>query len=106
MAVVHEVIGRDGSVRYRGADVSRAIEAFGSAGRGARLRCRRGERAATDVPVPLVLSELDEPVGYALTEAGYAATDDRVFVVDTADVAELRRRCPALFAPRPGGGAA
>jgi hypothetical protein len=101
MAGVHEVIGRDGSVLYRGADVSRAIEAFGSAGRGARLRCRRGELAATDVPVPFALSELDEPVGYALTER---AAD--LFVVDTADVAELRRRCPALFAPRPGGGAA
>jgi hypothetical protein len=104
MAGVHEVTDRNGSALYRGADVRRAVEVFRSAGRGARLRCRRGELAATDGPVPFVLSELDEPVGYELTEAGWSAAG--MFVVDTADVAELRRRCPVLFAPRPGGGAA
>jgi hypothetical protein len=28
-----------------------------------------------------------------------------LFVVDTTDVGELRRRCPELFVPRPGGAA-
>jgi hypothetical protein len=104
MACLHEVTGRDWSVLYRGGDAGQAIEVFLAAGRGARLRCCRGDVAATDVPVPFVLSELDEPVGYEPTEAGWSAAG--MFVVDTADVAELRRRCPALFAPRPGGGAA
>jgi hypothetical protein len=38
---------------------------------------------------------VDEPVPYALT-----ARAAELFVVDTADVAELRRRCPELFAQR------
>jgi hypothetical protein len=48
----------------------------------------RAERDGSHVPV-------DEPVPYALT-----ARAAEMFVVDTADVAELRRRCPELFAPR------
>jgi len=39
---------------------------------------------------------LDEPVPYALTDR---ASD--LFVVDTTDVADLRRRCPELFVRRP-----
>jgi hypothetical protein len=101
MAGVHVVTARGGSVLYRGSDADRAIEVFRSAGSGARLRCRRGEMAAADEPVPFVPSGLDEPVPYALTAR---AAD--LFLVDTANVAELRRRCPALFAPRPDGGAA
>jgi hypothetical protein len=55
-------------------------------------------RASSDVSQPAV----DEPVPYALT-----ARAEQMFVVDTANVAELRRRCPELFAPRRGrvGGA-
>lgn len=86
---------------------------------------RRGELSATDAPVPFALTAagyaattparrradqsdasaraerdrshlpVDEPVPYALT-----ARAAEMFVVDTADVAELRRRCPELFAPR------
>jgi hypothetical protein len=85
----------------------------------------RGELSATDAPVPYALTaagyaaaalssrradrrdasaraardsshlSVDEPVPYALT-----ARAEQMFVVDTADVAELRRRCPELFAPR------
>jgi hypothetical protein len=86
---------------------------------------RRGDLSATDAPVPYALTAagyaattpasrradqrdasaraehdeshlaVDEPVPYALT-----ARAEQMFVVDTADVAELRRRCPELFAPR------
>jgi len=89
---------------------------------------RRRELSATDAPVPYALTAagyaaatsssrradqrdtsaraagdgsnvpVDEPVPYALTAR---AAD--LFVVDTADVAELRRRCPELFAPRRRG---
>lgn len=104
MAALHEVIGRDGSVLYRGGDVDRAVEVFQSAKSGARLRCRRG--VDMDAPVPFVPSPIDEPIGFSLTATGHAAVDEAVFVVDTANVAVLRKRCPALFAPRPGGGAA
>jgi hypothetical protein len=48
----------------------------------------RAERDGSHLPV-------DEPVPYALT-----ARAAELFVVDTTDVAELRRRCPELFAPR------
>jgi len=56
---------------------------------------------ATSDPVPFTLVEAaplaaDEPVPYALTER---ASD--LFVVDTTDVADLRRRCPELFVRRP-----
>jgi hypothetical protein len=93
---------------------------------------RRGQLSATDAPVPYALTAagyaattpsrrradqcdasararrdrsqpaMDEPVPYALT-----ARAEQMFIVDTADVAELRRRCPELFAPRRGrvGGA-
>jgi hypothetical protein len=86
---------------------------------------RRGELGAADAPVPYALTAagyaaatsssrradprdasartardashlaVDEPVPYALT-----ARAEQMFVVDTANVAELRRRCPELFAPR------
>ena len=86
---------------------------------------RRRELSATDAPVPYALTAagyaaatpssrradqrdasarserdgshvaVDEPVPYALT-----ARAEEMFVVDTADVAQLRRRCPELFAPR------
>jgi len=86
---------------------------------------RRGELGAADAPVPYALTAagyaattpssrradqrdasarserdgshvaVDEPVPYALT-----ARAEEMFVVDTADVAQLRRRCPELFAPR------
>jgi hypothetical protein len=39
---------------------------------------------------------VDVPAPYVLTER---SAD--LFVVDTTDVVELRRRCPELFAPRP-----
>ena len=131
MAAVHEVIARDGSCLYRGCDVELACEVYEAAPAGTRLHCRRDmsaatgdrQRSATDEPVPYVLTAagyaaaatrevssrassdssrlpMDEPVPYALT-----ARADAVFVVDTANVAELRRRCPELFAPRPLGGA-
>jgi hypothetical protein len=48
----------------------------------------RAERDSSHLPV-------DAPVPYALT-----ARAAEMFVVDTANVAELRRRCPQLFAPR------
>lgn len=86
------------------------------------------EESATDVPIPYSLTL----AGYAATRRAstsdtsarayrdrfadpvdasvlYALTDDGsadLFVVDTTDVAELHRRCPELFVPRPGGGAA
>ncbi|HEY3718405.1 MAG TPA: hypothetical protein VGL39_28105 [Jatrophihabitantaceae bacterium] len=91
----------------------------------------RGELSATDVPVPYRLTAAgyaatstsssrradpgdasaraprdgsrpgtDEPVPYALT-----ARAAEMFVVDTANVTELRRRCPELFVPRNVGGA-
>ena len=98
---------------------------------GTRLRCRRDLSAGTS---DRQLGATDEPVPYALTAAGYAAAStrevsaraasdgsrmsvdepvpfaltaraDALFVVDTANVAELRRRCPELFAARPLGGA-
>ena len=86
---------------------------------------RRRELSATDAPVPYALTaagyaaatpssrradqrdvsawaardsshvSVDEPVPYALT-----ARAAELFVVDTANVGELRRRCPELFAPR------
>ena len=85
----------------------------------------RRELSATDAPVPYALTaagytattpasrradqrdasaraerdgspaSVDEPVPYALT-----ARAAELFVVDTANVAELRRRCPELFTPR------
>jgi hypothetical protein len=89
---------------------------------------RRGELSTTDAPVPYGLTPaghavasrwasrradqrdvsarasrdaspppLDEPIPYALTDRATA----ELFVVDTVNVAELRRRCPELFAPRP-----
>ena len=104
MAAVHEVIAADGSCLYRGADVELACEVYDAAPVGTRLRCR---------------PSADEPVPYQLTAAGHAATahDElpipyaltnraaQMFVVDTANVTELRRRCPELFARRPLGGA-
>jgi len=86
---------------------------------------RRRELSATDAPVPYALTaagyaastpssgradqrdasaraerdaSVDEPVRYELT-----ARAAELFVVDTADVAELRRRCPELFVPRRRG---
>jgi hypothetical protein len=126
MAAVHEVIARDGTCLYRGCDVELACEVYEAAPAGTRLRCHRvwtaedsrhRELGATDAPVPFALTAagyaatsapsrradqrdgshpaVDEPVPYALT-----ARAEQMFVVDTADVAELRRRCPELFAPR------
>jgi hypothetical protein len=40
-------------------------------------------------------SSVDVPVPYPLTERA------ELFVVDTTDVVDLRRRCPELFVPRP-----
>lgn len=84
---------------------------------------RRRELSATHAPVPYVLTPAgyaatssrggrgadqgdlsaaashaaqppaDEPIPYALTDRAAV-----LFVVDITDVAELRRRCPALFA--------
>lgn len=115
MAAVHEVIDRDGTCLYRGHDVELACEVYDAAAPGARLRSWRGASRRT--------SAGNEPVPYALTVAGYAATTARpvaidepvpyaltaraadLFVVDTTNVTELRRRCPELFAPRKTGGA-
>jgi hypothetical protein len=129
MAAVHEVIARDGTCLYRGCDVELACEVYEAAPAGTRLHCHRAwtaessghpELSATDAPVPYALTAagyaattpssrradqrdgshpaVDEPVLYALT-----ARAEQMFVVDTADVAELRRRCPELFAPRRRG---
>jgi hypothetical protein len=106
MNAVHEVIAASGECLYRGCDVELACEVYEASPAGTRLVCRRGtapaprrsEPAATsmvDEPIPSRLSAIDESVPYALTKAGYAAAD--MFVVDTTNVAELRRRCPALF---------
>src|SRR5262249_19279574 len=126
MAAVHEVIARDGTCLYRGADVELACEVYTAAPDGARLRCRADRAAA--VTCLGQASAADSPVPYALTAAGYAVTSSvrprrranqreapvpyllteraaDLFVVDTANVPELRRRCPELFAPRPDGAA-
>ncbi len=113
-AAVHEVIACDGTCLYRGHDVELACEVYGAAPAGTRLRCREGhatedderrdEAAALDAPVPYALTmsgfaaaaSVDEPVPFALTER---AAD--LFVVDTTDIVDLRRRCPDLFMPRP-----
>jgi hypothetical protein len=101
MAAVHEVISASGACLYRGRDLELACEIYEASPAGTRLRCRNEATSpcrtepAPDEPIPYRLSEVDESVPYALTAAGYAASD--MFVVDSADVAELRRRCPELF---------
>ncbi len=101
MVAVHEVIAASGECLYRGCDVELACEVYEASPAGTRLRCRR--EAADDKPIPYRLPTLDEPVPYALTPAGYAATD--MFVVDTADADSLRRRCPDLFTRQTGAAA-
>ena len=135
MATVHEVFDRDGACLYRGRDVELACEVYDAAPAGSRLLRRHVWTAedeigrvesATDAPIPYTLTL----AGYAATRrastvdasartyrdtfAGpgdasmpYALVDGSVdlFVVDTSDVGELRRRCPELFVPRPGGAA-
>jgi len=104
MSAVHEVLAASGECLYRGRDVELACEIYEASPAGTRLRCHREApstprielHTSEDEPIAYRLPVVDEPVPYALTEAGYAATD--MFVVDTANVAELRRRCPALFA--------
>jgi hypothetical protein len=94
---VHEVLSRTGECLYRGRDVEMACEIYGAAPAGTRLVCMGAESTActNDEPIPYALPEVDEAVPYALTPAGYAASD--LFVVDTTDVGSLRRRCPELF---------
>jgi hypothetical protein len=107
MTAVHEVVAVSGECLYRGCDVELACEVYEASPAGTRLVCRRdpapaGQRpdpeamSVADEPIPYRLSAIDESAPYALTKAGDAAAD--VFVVDTTNVAELRRRCPALFA--------
>jgi hypothetical protein len=100
MTAVHEVISASGECLYRGCDVELACEIYEASPPGTRLRCRdeappRRTQPARGEPIPYRLSDIDESVPYALTAAGYAASD--LFVVDTTDVASLRRRCPELF---------
>jgi hypothetical protein len=122
MGAVHEVTDPDGQCLYRGLDVNLACEIYERAPAGSRLSWHRVGEPATRRRVHLAPSA-DEPVPYELTSAGRAATDDEsvywltpqgyaasmrsaMFVVDTADVDDLRRRCPELFAPRRQTGAA
>jgi hypothetical protein len=101
MTAVHEVISASGECLYRGWDVELACEIYEASPAGTRLHCRQEAPAprltlpGPDEPIRYRLSEIDESVPYALTAAGYAASD--LFVVDTTDVASLRRRCPELF---------
>jgi hypothetical protein len=101
MTAIHEVIATSGECLYRGCDVELACEIYEASPAGTRLRCRDGapsprrSESGLDAPIPYRLSEVDDSVPYALTAAGYAASD--LFVVDTTDVASLRRRCPELF---------
>ncbi len=118
IAAIHEVIAQDGTCLYRGSDVELACEVYGAAPAEARLLCRQlciaddrrrqDEAAAMDLPVPYALTmagyaaaaPVDAQVPYALTERAA-----ELFVVDTTDVSDLRRRCPDLFAPRPNDAA-
>lgn len=135
MTAVHEVIARDGTCLYRGVDVELACEVYDAALPGAYLLCRQvwtaedarryAERLA-DAPIPYVLtvggyaatrrpstndasdpSVRDASVDLLDASTPHAVPDSTadLFVVDTTNVVELRRRCPALFAPRPGGAA-
>lgn len=135
MATVHEVVAQDGTCLYRGRDVELACEVYEAAPAGSRLLRRqvwtaedevRHPESATDAPIPYTLTL----VGYAATRRAStvdasprayrdtfaelrdvsvpyvpAAGSADLFVVDTTDVGELRRRCPELFVPRPGGAA-
>lgn len=113
MAAVHEVIGRDGICLYRGTDIELACELYAATAPGTRLRSRSvwlatdepPQDSAADEPGPYSLTRpgqtstshcpsvpADQPVPYAL-----AARSAHLFVVDTANVADLRRRCPELF---------
>lgn len=115
---VHEVRSAAGRLLYRGTDAVAASAAYERAGGGARLSCHRdGQpvRRRKVIPAPVD----DEPVPYTLTALGYEPSQDsdrywltakgyaesQMFVVDTADVNDLRERCPELFVPRPGGAA-
>jgi hypothetical protein len=135
MATVHEVVDRDGACMYRGRDVELACEVYDAAPAGSRLLSRQVwtaedeigyEKSAPNAPIPYSLTlagyaasrrastsdasaracrdrfadPVDASVPYALTDG---SAD--LFVVDTTDVVELRRRCPELFVPRPGGAA-
>ena len=121
MGAVHEVTDPDGQCLYRGLDVNLACEIYEKAPAGSRLSWHRVGEPATRRRVHLA-PPADEPVPYALTPAGRTVTDEEpvywltprgyaasmrsagMFVVDTTDVGDLRRRCPELFAPRPKTG--
>jgi hypothetical protein len=90
--------GRRRELSTTDAPVPYALTAAGhAAARPARRRADQRDASARDEHGSSHLP-VDEPVPYALTAQ---AAD--LFVVDTADVAELRRRCPELFAPRRRG---
>jgi hypothetical protein len=124
--VGYEVVSASGECLYRGADVELACAIYDAqTDPGARLRRLAGggwrrvhvapPAAERDDGGDLVDDEVDE-VTFWLTAKGYAATERAatrttagptgagepggVFVVDTADVADLARRCPQLFADR------
>jgi len=120
MTAVHEVVTQDGTCLYRGRDVELACELYNAAPAGSHLLRRQVWTA--DDEIGHGASAPDAPIPYTLTVAGYAATrrastsdasvpyvpaagSADLFVVDTTDVVELRRRCPELFVPRPGGAA-
>jgi hypothetical protein len=68
----------------------------------ARLVCRHAlADTATDEPIAHQLLEPDAPAPYVLPPAA----ETEFFVVDTVDLAALRRRCPALFSRRSCGSA-
>jgi hypothetical protein len=115
--VVYEVLAASGACLYRGVDVELACAVFDAeAGPGVRFRRLQGGRwrrvqMAPSSVGPVADAEVDDATTYWLTPAGYAATERAadhaatepaagMFVVDTADVADLQRRCPELFAAR------
>jgi hypothetical protein len=116
--VVYEVLAASGGCLYRGVDVELACAVFDAEpGPGVRFRRLEGGRwrrvqMAPTTTEPAADAEVDDETTYWLTPAGYAATERAatmdaaelaagMFVVDTADVADLARRCPELFAERP-----
>ena len=115
MSAVHEVTSPDGECLYRGLDVDLACEVYEKAPAGSHMSWHRLGTPDIRRRVRLAPHD-DEPVPYALTGQGYDATSDDspvywltpkgyadsvratgMFVVDTTDVADLRRRCPELF---------
>lgn len=117
MSAVHEVTGPDGECLYRGLDVDLACEVYEKAPAGSHMSWHRLGAPDSRRRVRLAPRD-DEPVPYTLTAQGYAATSDEsvywltaqgyaesvraagMFVVDTTDVADLRRRCPEVFVRR------